>query len=76
MVDSTAEVCPDFAVEFYDNIRGDIRTATGRPDVQTIDRLIQSWTEGHNHRVEEWNQQWEEEEQIIAKAALTRAAQV
>ncbi|OJA12699.1 hypothetical protein AZE42_02871, partial [Rhizopogon vesiculosus] len=25
MVDPTAEVCPGFAAEFYDNIRGDIR---------------------------------------------------
>ncbi|OJA17956.1 hypothetical protein AZE42_12711, partial [Rhizopogon vesiculosus] len=56
IVPPTAEVCPDFAAEFYDNIRGDIRTATGRPDAQIIDRLIQSSTEGYNRRVEEWNQ--------------------
>ncbi|OJA14053.1 hypothetical protein AZE42_05210 [Rhizopogon vesiculosus] len=53
MVDPTAEVCPDFAAEFYDNIRGDIGTAIGQPDVQIIDRLIQSWTKGHNRRVGE-----------------------
>ncbi|OAX38429.1 hypothetical protein K503DRAFT_800463 [Rhizopogon vinicolor AM-OR11-026] len=75
IVEPTAEVCPNFTAEFYDNIRGDIHTTTGQPDSQIIDNLIQSWTEGHNHRVGEWNQQREEEEQAIAEAALARAAQ-
>ncbi|OJA08809.1 hypothetical protein AZE42_01320 [Rhizopogon vesiculosus] len=33
MVDPTAEVCPDFAAQFYDT--------TGQPDAQIIHRLIQ-----------------------------------
>ncbi|OJA12619.1 hypothetical protein AZE42_12256 [Rhizopogon vesiculosus] len=44
MVDPTDEVCPDFAAEFYDNIRGDIHTATGKPDAQIIDCLRQKAT--------------------------------
>ncbi|OAX41703.1 hypothetical protein K503DRAFT_767424, partial [Rhizopogon vinicolor AM-OR11-026] len=67
MVDPTAEVCPNFAAELYDNIQGDIHTTIRQPDAQIIDRLIQSWTEGHNRRVGEWNQQREEEEQAIAE---------
>ncbi|OJA11175.1 hypothetical protein AZE42_11004 [Rhizopogon vesiculosus] len=72
MVDPTAEVRPDFAAEFYDNIC----TATGQPDVQIIDCLIQSWTVGHSRRVGKWNQQRDEEEQAITEAALARTAQV
>ncbi|OJA19074.1 hypothetical protein AZE42_03745 [Rhizopogon vesiculosus] len=56
-------------------IRGDIRTATGQPNEQITECLIQSWTEGHNLRAGEWNQQREEEDQAIAEAVLARAAQ-
>ncbi|OJA14386.1 hypothetical protein AZE42_07739, partial [Rhizopogon vesiculosus] len=75
MADPTTGICPDFAAEFYENIRGDIHIATGQTDAGIIDRLIQSWTEGHNRRIGEWNRQREEEEQATAEAARARAAQ-
>ncbi|KAG1784875.1 uncharacterized protein HD556DRAFT_1314729 [Suillus plorans] len=61
MANPSFETCPDFDGPAYANICDDIRRATGQTQEEVIVRLTQSWTDGHNERVDEWNQNREQE---------------
>ncbi|KAG2757191.1 hypothetical protein P692DRAFT_20867773 [Suillus brevipes Sb2] len=75
MADPSNEVCPDFNGDAYTDIREDISRATGGTQEAIVLRLSQSWTIGHNQRVNEWNQNRERELADAAEADRARAAQ-
>ncbi|KAG1791072.1 uncharacterized protein HD556DRAFT_1486952 [Suillus plorans] len=75
MANPSFEICPDFDGPAYANICDDIRRATGQTQEEVIVRLTQSWTDGHNERVDEWNQNREQEAAQVAEAEQARAAQ-
>lgn len=75
MADPSNEVCPDFNGDAYTDIREDIRRATGGTQEAVVLRLSQSWTIGHNQRVNEWNLNRERELADAAEADQARAAQ-
>jgi hypothetical protein len=68
MADPSLEVCPDFASEFYDGIRADLAAATNAQPQEVIDRLVESWTAGHEARVADWNRRHDEEIQLVRAA--------
>ncbi|KAG1849838.1 hypothetical protein C8R48DRAFT_613844 [Suillus tomentosus] len=73
--DPTMEVMPDFAGALYAGIRADISAAANQTEEQVIARLEQTWTEGNNARVVEWNRIREDEALAEADAAREQAAQ-
>ncbi|KAG1859981.1 hypothetical protein C8R48DRAFT_605470 [Suillus tomentosus] len=75
MADPSLEVCPDFDGPAYANICDDIRRATGQSQEDVVTRLTQSWTDGHNQRVNEWNLNREQEAAEAAEIEQARAAQ-
>ncbi|KAG1884065.1 hypothetical protein F4604DRAFT_1979952, partial [Suillus subluteus] len=76
MADPSLEICPDFAGDLYAGIRDDLVAATGAEPQAVIDRLIGTWTEGHQARVLEWNQRREEEARAEAEIEQARAERV
>jgi hypothetical protein len=48
MADPSLEVCPDFAGDLYASICEDLIAATGAGAQEVVDRLVGTWTEGHN----------------------------
>jgi hypothetical protein len=74
MADPSLEVCPDFASEFYEAIRADLAAATNAGPQEIIDRLVETWTAGHDARVAEWNRRRDEEAQEEEELRLVRAA--
>ncbi|KAG1870481.1 hypothetical protein C8R48DRAFT_770932 [Suillus tomentosus] len=75
MADPSFEICPDFDGPAYANICDDIRQATGQTQEAVVACLTQSWTVGHNQRIDEWNQNREQEAALAAKAEQARADQ-
>ncbi|KAG0692685.1 hypothetical protein DFH29DRAFT_817267 [Suillus ampliporus] len=75
MADPSNEVCPDFNGNAYANICDDICRATAETQEAVVLRLTQSWTAGHNQRVDEWNQNREQEIADAVEAHRARAAQ-
>lgn len=75
MVDPSLEECPDFDGPAYANICDDIQRATGQTQEDVIIRLTQSWTDGHNQRVDEWNQEREQAAAEATEVEQARAAQ-
>ncbi|KAG1734169.1 hypothetical protein EDB19DRAFT_1639280 [Suillus lakei] len=75
MADPSNEVCPDFNGNAYTNICDDICQATAETQAAVIQHLTQSWTVGHNQRVNEWNQNREQELVDTEEANRARAAQ-
>ncbi|KAG2052169.1 hypothetical protein BDR06DRAFT_888555 [Suillus hirtellus] len=73
--DPTMEVMPDFTGALYAGIRADISAAANQTEEQVIARLEQTWTEGNNARVVEWNRIQEDEALAEADAAREQAAQ-
>ncbi|KAG1827431.1 uncharacterized protein BJ212DRAFT_1257667 [Suillus subaureus] len=76
MADPSLEICPDFARDLYARIRDDLVAATGAEPQAVIDRLIGTWTEGHQARVLKWNQQREEEARAEAEIEQAQAERV
>lgn len=56
MADPSNEVCPNFNGDTYTDIHEDICQAMGGTQEAVVLCLSQSWTIGHNQRVNEWNQ--------------------
>ncbi|KAG2335529.1 hypothetical protein BDR05DRAFT_1006720 [Suillus weaverae] len=75
MADPSNEVCPDFNGNTYTNICNNIHQATIETQEAIVQCLTQSWTVGHNQRVNEWNQNREWELADAAEANQARAAQ-
>ncbi|KAG2137183.1 hypothetical protein BD769DRAFT_1352001 [Suillus cothurnatus] len=75
MADPSLEVRPDFEGNLYEDIRNDLIAATGATAEEVVAWLTETWTRGHNKRIQEWNRQREEEAQAeaeIEQARLTR----
>ncbi|KAG2345622.1 hypothetical protein BDR05DRAFT_879940 [Suillus weaverae] len=75
MANPSNEVCPNFNGNVYTNICDDIRQAIGETQEAVVQCLTQSWTVGHNQRVNEWNQNRERELADAVEANQARAAQ-
>ncbi|KAG2104278.1 hypothetical protein BD769DRAFT_1393437 [Suillus cothurnatus] len=67
MANPSLEVCPNFEGNLYEDICNDLIAATGATAEEVVARLTEMWTHGHNKRIQEWNQQWEEEAQAEAE---------
>jgi hypothetical protein len=74
MADPSLEVRPDFGGNLYEDIRNDLIAATGATVEEVVARLTETWTRGHNERIQEWNRQREEEAQAEAEIERARAA--
>jgi len=75
MADPTNETCPNFRAAFFTAIRNDLIRASGETEDQVIQRLIESWSQDHQRRVVEWNEEQEENARIEAEAERARLAQ-
>jgi hypothetical protein len=55
MANPSLEVCPDFEGNLYEDIRNDLIAATGATIEEVVAWLTETWTCGHNKRIQEWN---------------------
>jgi hypothetical protein len=55
MTDPSLEVCPNFEGNLYKDIHNDLIAATGATAEEVIAQLTETWTHGHNKRIQEWN---------------------